>query len=451
MKDIIYNIALSLCLGLLLMACDDGLEIAPDNSIESGQALETSSDVEALLVGAYDVLGDGDLYGGNLLRDAELIATFDELFWDGTFVGPEEIYRKEMLVNNDVAENTWEEAYETINITNNVLANLEVVDEAEVDRVEGEARFLRGVLYLELVRAYAPAWNDGDPASSLGVPLVLEPTSTVTEESYVERASVSAVYTQILEDLQAAQALLPATNGFFANQAAAQAMLSRVYLMQQNYPAAAAMADSVISSALYRLNDNYADAFNNESNTAEDIFAVQVTSQDGINDMNTFFASPENTGRGDIYIEEDHLILYEPTDARLAFFYEDLDLGGFRTGKWDNQFANVNIIRLAEMYLTRAEANFRAGTAVGATPLADINVIRNRAGLDPVASVTLEDILLERRLELAFEGHYIHDLKRTERPVGDLPFDSPRLVYPIPQREMDANPGLQGQQNEGYS
>lgn len=450
MKHILYNITLSLGLLMLLLACNDGLEIAPDDSIESGQALETSSDVEALLVGAYDVLGDGDLYGGNLLRDAELMATFDELFWDGTFVAPEEIYAKQMLITNDVAENTWEEAYETINITNNVLANLEVVDEAELSRVEGEARFLRAVLYFELLRAYAPAWNAGDPATALGVPLVLEPTSTVSEDSYVGRATVSAVYTQVLEDLQEAQALLPVTNGFFANKGAAQAMLSRVYLMQQNYPAAAAMADSVISSGVYGLNSSYAAAFNNGSNTPEDIFAMQITSQDGINDMNTFFASPANTGRGEIYIQEAHLELYEEGDVRQNLFYLDEDLEEVFTGKWNEQFANINIIRLAEMYLTRAEANFRAGTALGATPVADINVIRARAGLDPLASVTLEDILLERRLELAFEGHYIHDLKRTERPVGELPFDSPRLVYPIPQREMDANPGLQGQQNEGY-
>jgi starch-binding outer membrane protein, SusD/RagB family len=142
--------------------------------------------------------------------------------------------------------------------------------------------------------------------------------------------------------------------------------------------------------------------------------------------------------------------LYAPEDARLALFYEDEDLGFMRTGKWNNQYGNINIIRLAEMYLTRAEANLRAGTAVGATPLADVNFIRARAGVAPLTSLTLDDVLLERRLELAFEGHMIHDMKRTERAVGSLPFNSPRLIYPIPQREMDANIGLEGQQNEGY-
>ncbi len=437
--------------GLLLIGCGDRLEIEPDNTIGASQALETFDDVQALLVGAYDILGDGDLYGGNLLRDSELLGGDSELFWDGTFVAPGEIYNKRILVNNGQAEATWFEAYEAINITNNVLANLDVVDEDEQERVEGEARFIRGTLYFELVRLYGRAWNDGDPAANLGVPLVLEPTIVIDDESFVTRSTVAQVYEQVLTDLQTAADLLPAANGFFATTYAAQGMLSRVYLMQGRYPEAAAAANSVISSEAYALNANYADAFANESaNTAEDVFAMQVSSQDGINEMNTFFAPPANQGRGDIYMLETHLALYEAGDARRAFFYFDEDQEQTYTGKWTDQFGNVNVIRLAEMHLTRAEANFRSGTAVGAAPLADVNAIRARAGLTPLADVTLDIILRERRLELAFEGHRIHDLKRTGRPTAAFPFDSPNLVYPIPQREVDANPELVEQQNPGY-
>ena len=438
-------------LAVLLLACGEQLNIEPENSISTDQGLNTSSDVEALLVGAYDILGDDDLYGGLLLRDAELLGGDNELFWDGTFVDPGEIYRKQILVNNLQVEQTWYEAYEAINITNNVLANLDVVEEDEQARVEGEARFIRGTLYFELVRFYGRAWNDGDPAANLGVPIVLEPTTTINESSFVSRATVAQVYEQALTDLQTAEDLLPETNSFFATQRAAQAMLSRVYLMQGRYPEAAQAASDVISSGLYQLNAAYADAFANESaNTLEDIFAIQVTSQDGINEMNTFFAPPANLGRGDIYMLEPHLALYEEGDERLALFYFDEDQEQTYTGKWTEQFGNVNIIRLAEMYLTRAEANFRAGTTIGATPLEDINTIRTRAGLEPLDELTLDAILLERRRELAFEGHWIHDLKRTERSVGKLPFDSPALVYPIPQRELDANPELQDEQNPGY-
>ncbi len=85
---------------------------------------------------------------------------------------------------------------------------------------------------------------------------------------------------------------------------------------------------------------------------------------------------------------------------------------------------------------------------MGDTPLNDINLIRERVNLDPLVTLTLDDILLERYLELAFEGHLIHDLKRTQSNVGDLPFDAPELIFPIPLRERDINPDLV--QNEGY-
>jgi len=107
-------------------------------------------------------------------------------------------------------------------------------------------------------------------------------------------------------------------------------------------------------------------------------------------------------------------------------------------------------VRLAEMYLTRAEANLRTGASVGATPASDLNLVRARAGLSPLpaATLTVAAILRDRNLELAFEGHRIHDLKCTRSDVAGLAFSSPKLVFPIPQREMDANTNLV--QNPGY-
>jgi hypothetical protein len=432
----------------ILSGCDNKLDIRPVDTVEGSQALRTSADVEALLVGAYNALGDEDLYGGLILRDAELLGDNGEVTWNGTYEQPREIFTKQIRSNNAQVEDTWTDGYEVINIANNVLNNLAVVSAANRDRVEGEAKFIRGLVYFDLVRFYARAWNDqnGTPATNPGVPLVLTPTTTISEASRVPRNSVAEVYTQVLADLTAAARLLPASNGFFANKGAAQAILSRVYLTQERFADAAVMADSVIASGEYELVDNYADAFNNSSNTSEDIFAIQVTSQDGTNNMNEFFGSTENLGRGDIPVEEKHLALYEPGDERLDFFYEEDGLTF--TGKWTFNFGNVNVVRLAEMYLVRAEANFRNGSAIGATPLEDLNTIRERAGVDPLASLTLSDILLERRRELAFEGQLLHDVKRYRQVVGTLPYNSPRLIYPIPQRELDVNAQLS--QNDGY-
>jgi hypothetical protein len=432
----------------ITFGCGDKLNIEPFNQVDGNNAIQTSADVQALLVGAYDAMGDGDVLGGNMQRDSELLGDDGEVFWDGTFVAPGEIWVKNMLVTNDQAEETWLDAYRAINICNLVLANVDLVTAANRDLVEGEAKFIRGTLYFELVKLYAKTWTDGNPAQNPGVPLKLTPTTTSTATDLVERSSVSAVYTQIINDLEDAKNLLPSSNGFFATTYSASAVLSRVYLMQNEYALALAEANEVIESGEFALAGNFADAFGRTSSsganaTSEDIFALQVTSQDGVNNLNTFFASADFAGRGDILIEQAHFDLYETGDDRADFFYDDT-----WTAKFNNQFGNITIVRLAEMYLTRAECNFELGTSVGDSPLNDINTIRSRAGLTDLGSVDLTDILLERRLELAFEGQLLHDLKRRQFSVGSMPFNDNKLVFPIPQRERIINPSLA--QNPGY-
>lgn len=443
-----------LLVALVLWNCADRLDIKPLNTVSSTQALSTSGDVEALLVGAFTAIGDGDVYGGNILRDADLIGDNGEIAWDGTFVAPGEIWDKNMLKTNDQAQETWIAAYTAINNVNTVLANLDKVTADKKSRVEGEAKFIRGAMYFELARTYGKTWVDGNPAQNLAVPLILVPSDASNISAKVKRNTVTEVYTQVISDLQSAETLLPTKNGIFATTYSASAILSRVYLMQNKYSEAVSAANKVIGSGLFSLTPVFADAFARTSTastsrtsngfaTTEDIFAVQVTSQAGVNSLNTFF---DPTGRGDIPIEDFHLSLYETGDARRAFFQTS---GGVRyTRKFTNRFANISIVRLAELYLTRAEGNLRAGTSIGATPLSDINRIRTRVGLGNLTTVVLADVLKERKLELAFEGHLIHDLKRTQGSIGALSFSSPKLIFPIPQRETILNSELV--QNESY-
>jgi len=128
------------------------------------------------------------------------------------------------------------------------------------------------------------------------------------------------------------------------------------------------------------------------------------------------------------------------------------------TSKWGKYDANINVIRLAEMILTRAEANFRNGTAIGAERLADINAFRNRAQVTLWDNLTLELIWEERYRELCFEGRLLDDIRRFQKditiPEGVeagtvLPWNSPRMVLPIPQREIDVNKNLE--KNIGYN
>lgn len=441
--------------GLWMASCNSQLDIKPVNSVATGQALSTASDLNALLVGAYDGLGGVNLYGGSLIRDGELLATTPstgDVNWTGTFVGPQQIYTKNILINNDQADVTWTSAYRTINICNTVLANLNLAAAADQARIEGEAKFIRGSLYFELVRFYAKDWSDGDPNTNPGVPLVTTPTANLDASSNVARSTVVATYARVLADLTDAEAKLPATNSFFATKGAAGAQLSRVYLQKADYPNAANAANRVITSKTYQLVDIDLVFDKRESqngiNTNETIFAVQITDQDGINDLNTFYGSSSEGGRGDIDINESFIAQFGSTDRRAGLFYDDDGL--FRTVKFINQYGNIQVLRLAEMYLTRAEANFRSGTTVGDIPLNDINVIRNRAGATPLtaAQLTLATILRERRLELAFEGTYIHDIRRTKGSVGTLPYNSSKLLFPIPLREVTTNPALV--QNAGY-
>lgn len=437
---------------LLFMGCDNVLDTEPQQSISEELALNTSDNVKAVLYGAYDNLGDYDVYGGQYYMLPDLMAVGQEAQWTGTYEQPGQIFRRNIQVDNSFVRDGWLDGYSTINVANNVLGALDVVNEADRDRVEGEAKFIRAITYFQLVRLFAKDYNDGNPTQNLGVPLTLEPTRAITEEDQIPRNTVEEVYQQVINDLQDAKGLLGVhSSGYvYADTYAASAFLARVYLQQAEYELARDEAHRVISDpdSPYSLLDNYADVFNNTNvNTSEDIFALQVTTQDGTNSLQTFYASQDNGGRGDIEIQQGHLDLYEAGDERLDFFYDDG--GDTRTGKWQNQYGNVNLIRLAEMYLIRAEGNQRLGETVGATPTEDINALRQRADLTPVGGpVSLQDILDERHIELAFEGHFLFDLKRTQGSVAGSQWNAPELVYPIPQRERDANDALE--QNDGY-
>lgn len=429
---------------IMIVSCSKQLETTPTESIDASVALKTSNDVKAALVGAYSDMGNDDFFGGRVFMEADLLADVNELTWSGTYQDLTQINNKSIPIDNLFVTNTWLAGYKAINDVNNVLNSLGVVVAKDSMRVSGEALFIRGASYFQLVKMYAKAWNDGDPATNLGVPLVLTPTTELSETNKVARNTVAEVYQQVISDLTQAQAKLPETNGLYATKAAASAMLARVYLQKGDYANAAQAADSAIVSSGAQLTGTYAEAFGT-TNTKEDIFAIQVTSTSGVQGFNEFYSSSQ---RGDIQINDAHRLLYDSTDDRLNLFYEDN--GSYYTGKFEELYGNVHVIRLAEMLLTRAEANFRLGTAVGAMPVDDINSIRQRANVTPygMSELTLDGILKERKLELAFEGFSLDDIKRLQGSVANLPWNSAQLIFPIPKREIVANPNIT--QNEGY-
>src|SRR5690606_26382848 len=163
--------------------------------------------------------------------------------------------------------------------------------------------------------------------------------------------------------------------------------------------------------------------------------------------------STVSSGRGNAKVSDELFELYAENDVR-----KQLILKGVGNASADNQMTkflsrsgelnldNIPVIRISEVYLNRAEAYARSGQADLA--MADINKIRERAGLDPVSGLAednlINEVMLQRKLELAFEGHSFFDYKRLKedivKPGGKVfPFSDYRILARIPWREFNSN------------
>ena len=434
-----------------IISCESELELEPRQSIPASAALETEEGLLGMLIGTYAEAGSGTTYGGETQMTSDLLGTDDQVSWNGTFIGPRQFFTKSILIDNAFVRDTWTNHYQVINQANLVIDNQAVIENSSTrSQADGEAKFLRAISYFDLVKFFAQQYASGGNNTQLGVPLRTVGKAQFTQaDSQAERASVEDVYSLIINDLTDAYNQLPSSNGIFADKYAAQAMLARVYLQQGNYAAARDAADDVLQNSGHSLTSTFAGAFNNDTDSNEDLFALQVTTQDGTNAFITYYASQANGGRGfDIAVEQGYLDLFDDpnNDERASFFTPNS--GFLLTDKYTNQFANVSVLRIAEMHLIRAESNFRLNTAVGLDPLTEINALRGRSSASPLAALTLDLILNERQLELGFEGHLLYDFKRTNRNIGTLPSNAENLVAPIPQDETNVN--LIITQNPGY-
>lgn len=447
----IVKYILGLVLFFAITSCENELNVEPAQSISVEKALESEANILNILVGTYAEAGQNDTFGGRLQITADLLGNTTQVNWGGTFIQPREINAKRILVDNTFIRDIYGNSYEVINQANLVIDNIDKVTSGIADQVMGEAKFLRALTYFELVRNFGKQYEAGGNNSQLGVPLHLAGIVDYSADLDIARSTVEEVYTQVIADLNDAYAKLPASNDIFADKYSAKALLARVYLQQGNYAAARDAAHDVIENSGHSMTATYAGAFNNDSDSSEDLFAFQVTSQGGDQDLITFYASQANGGRqGDIDLQTGFFNLFDDpaNDVRHDFTYLSPDNGGTLTSKYENQFANISILRVADMHLIRAECNFRLGTSIGLAPLVEVNAVRGRSMATPLGALTLDLILNERQLELSFEGHLIHDLKRTKRSVGTISYDADQLVLPIPQAEMDTNSLMV--QNPGY-
>jgi hypothetical protein len=497
MKNIyVKSLVAVLLIACTAISCDSFLDIEPKQQINAETAIESGEDLSLLLVSAYEgikgTLGDnegGELWGGSFNYFSELLATSGDVAWVGSFEEQREMSRKALTTTNVQVRDTWIRAYDVINIVNIIISKLGVIDDeiSQLDPVEddeiiqnlsslraameGEAKCIRGMVYFELARFWGLPYLPGQTNSQLAVPLILTPTITTDDITYPLRETVENIYAQAISDLTDAETLLTPfeDNGGWLSTYAASAYLSRIYLQQGQYALAAQKADRVIQSDLYELVSVPLNAFNNSSNVSEDVFAILQTATSNYGENNsglaTHYASLAGQGRGDMEISAGFLTNFGPNDERGGLMTDteanvtqianvtemyyigvgDGNDGGINCAKYGDSRLNFPVIRLAEMYLTRAEGNFEAGPpyAGGIAPVDDINTIRLRANTNPLPSVDQDAIRLERYLELCWEGFRLHDLKRWQIDIDATnAWDAGNLILPIPEREIEANPAL---------
>lgn len=423
---------------VLLTACDSELVTNPVASIDSETALKTVRGIELAVTGAYRSLQSGSR---EYTAYPDLYA--DNLDFTGTFGTDAEVGLRNVSNSNGAFLTLWADCYDGINRANGVLEAISDVSDltsAQEAEFKGAALFVRAVQYFRLVEWYG------------GVPLVLEPSKGVTEESLVSRNSREEVLAQVVQDLTDAASILPAgrVDGK-ATKGAANALLAKVYLEQGDYGQARDKANTLISDPTYSLLADFADNFNTEFGS-ESIYEIQFTVNNA-NSLAFWYFPTTQDGRLGFSPTEELYNLYGPTDTRrdASIHIDGTTRYCFKYSTISTGTDNVILARLAEMYLIRAEANARLGAA-DATVLADINTIRARAGATPVSAsgqaALLDAVLAERRLELAFEGMRFFDLRRFGQAQTKLAIDADHLLFPIPQGERDTNPNLT--QNPGY-
>ncbi|MFC5409821.1 RagB/SusD family nutrient uptake outer membrane protein [Larkinella bovis] len=464
-----------------LLASCDVLDQVPESNFSPTNFYRNADDAKAAVSAVYDPLNTANLYGQIMwiLQDQ---ATDDAEWGNGrsTANQPKNDLDKYTFTPATLTfQSIWSTVYAAINRANAVIARVPGIpmDDDLKARYVAEAKFMRGFYYFTLVRLFGR------------VPLMTSETTSLNDLS-VSRASVDEVYQLIIRDFTEAESILPTTytgaDRGRATKGAAKAFLAKVYLTRQDWSNAATKAKEVIDLGVYDLWANFADAFLiANKNGKEAVFEVQALSGgfgegswmqgymratfDRVNNIAGFGDDPPTENLYRSYRSDDKrrdvtLRLYSATTnpaapASVLFpCYVNKYLDPTATGNGDGG-NNYPIIRYPDVLLMYAEALNEQG-ANNPVAYSTFNRIRNRAGL-PNLTPNLsqaqfrDSLLLERRLELAFEGHRWYDLARTKRLISAMKAQNPTIpvaehhyLFPIPQTERDVNPKLE--QNPGY-
>lgn len=488
----IKNILSAIVILIALSACNSLLDVEAKNNV-TGDIYNTEDGIQKALNAAYFNLGGindgidgGELFGGDFIIIPSLLAIEPfEVTWDN-ISGPSysDFANKDIQAINARLEANWRRAYEIINTLNSILQNLENVSASKRDKIEGETLAMRGILYFELVRLWGPEYRNETGADGVitindpAIPILLDPIEV--PGSSPDLNTVGEVYDQVENDLTNASTLLQpfGKNGDNLSYYVCQAYLMRKAMHESDYNAAITYANNIIGGP-FDLALTPQAAFNNTSNSVEDIFAVQQTAGNNAGNISTgtgitnYYSSLNNQGLGAMRVSSFYLTdLFgdfeyspefssndlrgtvdaevstsaDPSDINDPFYQNVLNTSVLSPGKYLASNTVIPVIRLAEVFLTRAEARaFLSPGTVDPVALEDYNAIRARAGLieydasDFFIGVDLYDsILVERRREFLYEGILFHDMKRRQESIDGVELTDPKFILPIPQSEQDA-------------
>ena len=468
-KLVLTLISLSALLGT---SCEkETLDQKPQASLDASTAIKDASSVTAATLGIYSGFQSGNYWGLRYFAFSDMYA--DNINHVGTFPSFSAIWNVAILPDNTEVSAMWNSMYSTINRANTVIAAVPgIADQSVVkDNVLAEARILRANVYFDLIRYWGGSKTGFNQAGGVGVPLVLTPTLVEADAKPKARATEAAVMGQVITDLDFAIGVSTFGNTNVAGRVGkdyAKALRARVALYMGDYATAQNYATELIGSSRYTLTAG-ADYKNIWAlkNTKESLWEIQYEPTNS-NSIAFFYYTTATGGRNEIATSSALNTAHEAGDLRQAI--NATATGGAATNLKTLKFTrvatgddNVVMFRLSELYLIRAEARAQLGTdLVGA--LADLNVVRTRAGLAANTTATttatlMTAILKERRIEFAHEGHRFFDLKRTNllaTTIGATYFgisgttdNTFRALWPIPQRETLTSGGIIAQ-NTGY-
>ena len=469
---LIKNLTL-LLLAVSMSSCEDYLSPEPTSAVDAGSYYTNDQEIQAAVNNMYS-----GLQGVNDTRSESNHATqveyqVTEMRSDNTRTKssegePAQFESFAVEATNGIVYDYYRSSYDVIFRANTVLENLEAASPEAVGKFEGEAKFVRAYTYFNLVRLWGP------------IPLVDRVIEISDEDTQYTRVDVATVYNLIISDLQTAVANLDNSNYGRASKAAAEALLAKVYLTRGNYAEARVLCESVMSNG-FELQDNFKDVFFSERND-EIIFAIEYVGDDsqdsqnfsaewlnavgrssGLNYVTTEAVEALNMYGGNRTLYSYRIDSDQPTQNQVVKYIPNGDAGlGIDPTSGDPTLAGNDwiVLRYADVLLMHAEA-IMAGGASTADPaaLSSFQKVRDRAGLtDAVASITKEELLNERRVELAFENQRWYDLLRFDVGYSILEqfaadngygFSATDLLLPFPQREINLGDGML-EQNPGY-